>query len=88
MRAVFRNGTHLAWWFGQGLCGLCCLAAVVVLVETDFNKSGQTCAVALGLLGFLALIGGNWLRRLGARRTRRRRSRTTAAGGRDSIEVY
>jgi hypothetical protein len=79
MHAVFRSSSRLARWFGLGLCGLCCLAAIAVLVNTGFNVSGQNCAAALLLLGFCGFISGHWLSRIGLRRSRRRRSRYTHA---------
>ena len=72
MRAVFRRGALIAWWTGQGTCGLCWLGAVAVLIQTNFATDGQICAAGLLLAGILALIGGRVALRLGSRRVRRR----------------
>jgi hypothetical protein len=85
MHAVFRSRPRLARWFGLGFLGLCCLAAIAVLVNTDFNVSGQDCAAALLLLGFCGLASGHLLSRIGLRRVRRRRSRYSHADGSDGV---
>lgn len=72
MRLVLRRGVVLAWWLAQAFCGLCCLAAIVVLIYTRLSTDGQICAAALLLAGAIALAGGRLLLRLGSRGSRRR----------------
>jgi hypothetical protein len=69
---IRRQAALVMWWAGQALCGVCCLAALVVLYVNRFDTAGQVCAAALLLLGMFALIGGRWLLVIGSRRTRRR----------------
>ena len=69
---VRRQAVMVAWWAGQALCGLCCLAALLVLYFNNFDTAGQVCAAALLLVGMLSLVGGRWLLVIGSRRPRRR----------------
>jgi uncharacterized membrane protein len=62
----------VAWWIGQMVCGLCVLAGLLVLVQTDLGRAGQICAAALLLVGLLALIAGRVVMFVAARRPRRR----------------
>jgi hypothetical protein len=67
-----RHVATVAWRGGQAICGLCCLAAVLVLVQPPFGKAEQICIAALILLGAASLIAGRMIGLLAVRRRRRR----------------
>jgi hypothetical protein len=69
---VRRHLAVVAWRAGQVVCGLCCLGAVLVLLQPTFGTAEQVCVVALLLLGAISLIAGRAVRTIAARRPRRR----------------
>lgn len=67
-----RSAAIVAWRMGQVLCGLCCLGAVLVLIQPNFGTAEQICVAALLLVGLVSLILGRALMMAASRRPRRR----------------